>query len=259
MKSENNKTKEEIKMKKFVCGFLIGAMMFSVAGAFAVSYIANPVDFKVMVNGKEFISNPPALEVDGRTYLPLRAMGDALGVAVNWNEELRQAEVGNMSTSSTTSYSRNNPAPLNTIQNYNKVYKSYLSDINNDYTVDIRVVETIRGDKAMEKLLDANMFNSSADDGFEYVLVKVAFSVKYVENDAALNISSYDFTAYSSTNEEMPSVFLVTPEPSLSGTNYANSNTEGWICVQVRKEDGAPKLAYGLEYDGTGGVWFSLQ
>lgn len=84
-------------MKKFLCGFLSGAIIFSMIGAFAVSYVANPVDFKVLVNGKEFVSDPPALEVNGRTYLPLRAMGDALGVPVNWNEELRQAEVGNHS------------------------------------------------------------------------------------------------------------------------------------------------------------------
>ena len=85
-------------MKRFIIGFLVGAMLFGALGAFAASYIANPVDFKVIVNGEEFVSDPPALEVEGRTYLPLRAMGDALGVPVNWNEELRQAEVGIVST-----------------------------------------------------------------------------------------------------------------------------------------------------------------
>lgn len=81
-------------MKKFIAGFLAGALIFSAIGVFAVTYVANPVDFKVFVNGKEFVSDPPALEVEGRTYLPLRAMGEALGVPVEWNEELRQAEVG---------------------------------------------------------------------------------------------------------------------------------------------------------------------
>lgn len=83
-------------MKKFILGFVLGATIFSTLAGFAVTYIANPVDFKVLVNGEEFVSDPPALEVEGRTYLPLRAMGDALGVPVNWNEELRQAEVGAM-------------------------------------------------------------------------------------------------------------------------------------------------------------------
>ena len=82
-------------MKRFISGFIAGALIFSMLGVFAaVTYVAKPLDYKVMVNGKEFTSDPPPLEVDGRTYLPLRAMGDALGVPVNWNEELRQAEVG---------------------------------------------------------------------------------------------------------------------------------------------------------------------
>lgn len=81
-------------MKKFICGFLSGALIFGGIGAFAASYIANPAGFKVLVNGKEFTSDPPAMVINDRTYLPLRAIGDALGVPVNWNEELGQAEVG---------------------------------------------------------------------------------------------------------------------------------------------------------------------
>ena len=93
-------------MRKFIMGFISGALIFSMIGAVALSYIAKPVDFKVLVNGEEFVSDPPALEVEGRTYLPLRAMGDALGVPVNWNEELRQAEVG-ISTSNESATQEN--------------------------------------------------------------------------------------------------------------------------------------------------------
>lgn len=81
-------------MKKFILGLILGAFIFSAVGVFAASYVADVAGFKVLVNGKEFVSDPPALVVEGRTYLPLRAMGDALGVPVNWNEELGQAEVG---------------------------------------------------------------------------------------------------------------------------------------------------------------------
>lgn len=81
-------------MKKFIIGFIIGAMIFGSLAAVAVTYVAQPATFKVLVNGEEFVSDPPALVVEGRTYLPLRAMGDALGVPVEWNAELGQAEVG---------------------------------------------------------------------------------------------------------------------------------------------------------------------
>ena len=92
-------------MKSFLMGFLTGMVLFVSIGVIAaVNYIANPVDFKVLVNGEEFVSEPPALEVEGRTYLPLRAIGDALEVPVNWNEELRQAEVGTSSNVSISKY-----------------------------------------------------------------------------------------------------------------------------------------------------------
>ena len=81
-------------MKKFISGIVTGALLTSTI-ALAASYVAEPASFKVLVNGKEFTSDPPALVVNGSTYLPLRAVGDALGVPVVWNAELKQAEVGN--------------------------------------------------------------------------------------------------------------------------------------------------------------------
>ena len=96
-------------MKKFITGFLVGAMLFSVIGTAAISYVADVAGFKVLVNGEEFVSDPPALVVEGRTYLPLRAMGDALGVPVVWNSELGQAEVG----TSPSNYTAENTVQIN--------------------------------------------------------------------------------------------------------------------------------------------------
>lgn len=81
------------ELKGFVSGFLVASLCVGMV-AFAANYEAVTAGFKVFVNGEEFHSDPPALVVEGRTYLPLRAMGDALGVPVNWNDALGQAEVG---------------------------------------------------------------------------------------------------------------------------------------------------------------------
>lgn len=81
-------------MRKGILCFVMGALIFGTIGAYAGSYVADPAGFKVFVNGNEFISDPPALVVEGRTYLPLRAMGDALNIPVKWNEESGQVEVG---------------------------------------------------------------------------------------------------------------------------------------------------------------------
>ena len=242
-------------MKKFVTGFIVGALICSMLGAFAVSYIAEPVTFKVMVNGKEFVSESPALAINGSTYLPLKATGEALGVPVKWNSDLFQVEVG--AATGASGYSRNNPAPLNTAQTYTKE-DEYSND---DYSANIKILEVIRGDAAYKKLIETNEFNDPADEGYEYVLIKTAISVNSVENDGAFSLfdAERSFEAFSSNNEEMPLKSAVTPDPQLEGKVYAGGNAEGWLSCQVRKDDANPKLAYGLDYSGQGGIWFSLQ
>lgn len=81
-------------MKKFLSGIIVGVLLCGASFA-ATEFIAKKAEFKVFVNGTEFKGTTgEILEVDGRTYLPLRDMGNALGVAVNWNDELQQVEVG---------------------------------------------------------------------------------------------------------------------------------------------------------------------
>lgn len=249
-------------MKKFISGFIVGALIFSMLGVFAaVTYVAKPVDFKVMVNGKEFVSDPPALEVDGRTYLPLRAMGEALNVPVNWNEELRQAEVGHTgSTAETNEYSRNNPAPLNTIQAYTKT--SDWSEEDN-YTVTVRILETIRGEKNIDKVRKSVVTDDKPMEGYEFMMVKIALSAVSIKGDNAIEASRYNFTGFSSNNEEIDQAYLHMDEKEgfswLDGKLYEGGTQEGWLVLQVKKDDANPKIAYGLDYNGANGIWFSLQ
>lgn len=243
-------------MKKFISGFLIGSILFGTIGIFAAQYVANPVDFKVIVNGKEFTSDPPALEVEGRTYLPLRAIGDALGVPVNWNEDLRQAEVGNSApVAESNQYSRTNPAPVNTVQTYSKNY-SYSPDDN--YSVNIRVIEFLRGEQAYENLKKKSVLYPAPEDGYEYMNVKVAFSVIDTATDFSVLATGSNFDSYTANNEECPKNYYTSIDPSLTGNLYAGGNTEGWITVMVKKDDPNPKLVYGLDFDGKNGIWFAL-
>lgn len=243
-------------MKKFISGTLTGAILTGTI-AFAATYSGETAPFKVFVNGNEFTSDPPAVVINDRTYLPLRAVGDALGVPVEWNEEARQVEVGTKAPSVVEGkYSRNNPAPLNTMQTYTASSEWFDED---NYSVNIRIVETIRGDEAWEKIYKANQFNSKAPTGYEYILAKVAFSVFSTKEDIAITPYSYQFKAFSSNNEEYEKESVVCPEPILGGKLYEGGNTEGWICLTVKQDDENPKLAYGLDYNGAGGIWFALQ
>ena len=119
-------------------------------------------------------------------------------------------------------------------------------------------MEIIRGAEAWNKIINANMFNDEAPDGYEYILARIAFSVLDTKTDFAVDSPEYDFDTFSSNNEEMEKVSVVEPEPQMADRLYEGGNTEGWITVMVRKDDPAPKIAYGLDYDGTGGIWFAL-
>ena len=244
-------------MKKFISGFLLGVIPFGAIVTFAAQYIADPAGFKVLVNGKEFVSDPPALVVEGRTYLPLRAMGDALGVPVKWNEELGRAEVGATVTDENGNYSRNNPAPLNTTQTFQNT-DEYIEMEN--YTVSVRITDIERGEKAEQSLRSRNgYFYQEPSEGYEYLNAKIEFYVNETKTDFSVEPNQYQFKSFSSQNEEAPDdMILMSLEPRLTGAVYAGGNTAGWITVQVRKDDARPKLAYGLDYKGAGGIWFAL-
>lgn len=243
-------------MKKFIAGVLVGVLLVSTA--FAASYVAESATFKVFVNGKEFTSNPSALVVEGRTYLPLRAIGEALGVPVNWNAELNQAEVGITPTPS-TNYSRMNPAPINVAQAY--TYTNGYNDEDN-CTLSIKILEIIRGEESIKKARKSYSTDDKPKDGFELMMVKASIEVVSLYGDKAYEASNYAFTSFTSNNEETERAYLHLASEEgfdwLDGKLYEGGKTEGWFVVQVKKDDLNPKIAYGLKYDGTGGAWFAL-
>lgn len=81
--------------KQLICGILIGSLASTVI-AFAGelrTFIAEEAGFPVLVDGSPISLDMPVVTIEDRTYLPLRAMGDVLGVDVQWNEQKGQAEV----------------------------------------------------------------------------------------------------------------------------------------------------------------------
>jgi hypothetical protein len=81
-------------MKKFISGTILGiALATTITAIAATSLQATLATYPILINGTAFESENPPVVIDGRTYLPLRAIGEALGVGVEWNAELSQVEI----------------------------------------------------------------------------------------------------------------------------------------------------------------------
>jgi len=75
----------------------------------------------------------------------------------------------------------------------------------------------------------------------------------------AVSLFRYNFSAFSNNNVEYSiSHFTSTPNPELQGHLYNDVSMEGWLLFAVATTDKSPKMVYGTNYDGTGGIWFSL-
>lgn len=87
-------------MKRIFIGIIIGIVLTFSTTVFSETvkeYILKKVSYPILVNGIEYIDEElPALNYEGNTYVPLRAVGDILGVGVRWNDELNRAEIDNV-------------------------------------------------------------------------------------------------------------------------------------------------------------------
>ncbi|HHX17838.1 MAG TPA: hypothetical protein GX727_03135 [Clostridium sp.] len=82
-------------MKKIMLGLIAGIVLSTGILAFAAAnqWIAVSPNFEVLVRGEVFESDPPPVVIEGRTYLPLRAMAEVLGVDIYWDGDARQVLV----------------------------------------------------------------------------------------------------------------------------------------------------------------------
>lgn len=86
--------------KHFISGFICGAILLGGITAFAnVGYQAITATFPIIVNGQKWTTDKPVVVIDGSTYLPLKALGEALNVNVIWNSSNNQVEINKVELS----------------------------------------------------------------------------------------------------------------------------------------------------------------
>jgi hypothetical protein len=86
------------KLSILALGIIIGitlSISFSASADTVKQYILTKIGYPIIVNGQEYSDAKfPALNYNGTTYLPLKGVGDVLGTAVKWNDQLKRVEVG---------------------------------------------------------------------------------------------------------------------------------------------------------------------
>jgi len=240
-------------MKKFISGLLVGVILSMCIGVYAVGinqFTATKATFPVLVNGKTFTTDKPIVVINGSTYMPLKAIGDVLGVKVSWNNDLGRVEVGETQVD-IGGYSYSNPAPLNTAQTIS------IDDYSKKYTAQVTVKDIVRGENAWSMIQQANQFNEAAPSGYDYILAKINIKVLDMADGKALSVMPMiDFNLISSEGKEYEYVSVVIPDPKLESNLYKGSSNEGWAVFTVKTTDTNPKITFGRSYDGTGGIWF---
>lgn len=205
-------------MKNFILGTITGITIAS-SVAFATTYTASPASFKVLVNGKEFTSDPPAMVINDRTYLPLRAIGDALGVPVEWNDELKQAEVGdvtatkNESTQSSESSDLIETEILTTKEDIAYKENNNIPNLGNILNID--PYEAYSSGEYTFYFYDTSNYTLNPLRAYEYILKNTGFTVSYnddkifaTNSNDVLNFDYY-ITAQKQKSENRETVFVM--------------------------------------------------
>lgn len=82
------------RIRDMVCGALIASLVLC-SGTVAFAKVANmniPVSYnniKVVVNGKQLSTSKEPFTYEGTTYLPIRAVAEAVGMDVNWDGQTK--------------------------------------------------------------------------------------------------------------------------------------------------------------------------
>lgn len=85
-------------MKKFIAGAIFGAALMFTTSVFAdgalkqITAYLTP-DVSVEVNGKKVALENVPVNYDGSTYLPVRELASAVGLAVDWDDASRTAKL----------------------------------------------------------------------------------------------------------------------------------------------------------------------
>lgn len=254
---------KKLNVKSFITGVMLTILVTTMINTVFAEQISKTItavynNIKITIDGKQiepkdangnivepFVSN-------GTTYLPVRSIADAVGYDVEWDGNTSTVKLTKKIAQVATGYGRTNPAPIGTAQTL------IIDDYGDEYTITMKIKSVISGDEAWKLIYDENQFNDPAPEGKIYIIANIECTVNKINSDKAITFSGYDCKAFSGTNVAYESKSVVEPDPEFYGKVFEGGTLVGNTVFLVDKSDSSPKMVYGMEYDGTGGIWFAL-
>jgi hypothetical protein len=246
------------KTGKLLITLVLCLLLFSGTGA-AAGLNAVISNFKLFVNGDQV--NQAVVVIDGRSYLPVRAIGEALGAEVDFNAETGRIDVNTdvntkvdepeEPTPPSTKNSRTNPAKLG-----DTVTLGPKDLLRGKATIELTLIELISGDAAWNKIRQFNRFNDEPEPGMEYVLAKFRVKVLSTEEDNPFSINHARFGCVSGTGTAYNEYFSLVMDPDLRTDIYQGGTHEGYTYFMVNKGDNAVAV-FDKGFDSE--AWFSLR
>jgi hypothetical protein len=128
----------------------------------------------------------------------------------------------------------------------------------NIYDITITVLETVRGNAAMDRLKAASPDVKAPASGFEYVLARIKFDFKgrYVSDNLPFDLGDepLQWVALSGSDlTEYGRVSVTVPKPALVGRIKPGSSTEGWVAFAVQQKDSKPVMVFDPDTGGATG------
>jgi hypothetical protein len=148
-----------------------------------------------------------------------------------------------------------NPAAVNTpVRSMIELGSVYT----NIYDITITVLETVRGNAAMDRLKAASPDVKAPANGFEYVLARIKFDFKgrYVSDNLPFDLGDepLQWVALSGSDlTEYSRVSVTVPKPALAGRIKPGNSTEGWVAFTVQQKDSKPVMVFDPDTGGATG------
>lgn len=131
-------------LKGFVVGFVMASLIVGSVTATVNQYLLTPASYPVIADGVNLDSEDyPILNYNGTTYLSLRKTAEAVNANLEWNDELKQAELNtktqetNTITESKTEVEKGDNVKKEVFGEFKENTNIYLEEVNGEQYISL--------------------------------------------------------------------------------------------------------------------------